>query len=530
MRKKFFVTKVIRAAVLLALFMTAGVAGLAGAVENERTDAGGQWKYILKDGGAIITGQAGESPANLKLPNILDGHAVTGIGEWAFEHVNTIIRVVIPDGVIDIGEDAFAGCFSLHEVKIPDSVTGIGAWAFNGCANLGWVFIPDNVTSIGEGAFENCGLNIKGYDDWALLISESSNGYAEQYAKDNNLPYELVPDPSLENPWEAELDYGGQWFYAFLDDDDVAIVGYEEEPVGNLVIPDKLGGNPVTGIYEYVFADCYGITGVTIPDGVTTIGESAFTDCFSLSSVTIPASVTTIGKDAFRKNPELAKLHETHTLVMYVEKGSYAERYAIDNNIAYSLSQSYTPPLTPPPFTTPPPAPTPAPTPTLTPAQPYSQKVTLKNARSVNIRSGPGKQHPQIGEAYPGVSFYYTGKVENGFYQILYPTLDARNELGYITAYVMQNLATVSSVSPRDFMPLSPVGDVKLKPKAKVYLDAALSVGVNGAAINYNSMPFAGISSNGSYAILFYKTSDKGGKILWIGFVSPKDVLSVGYA
>ena len=37
-------------AVLLVLFMTVGVA------EEERTDAGGQWKYVLEDGGATITG------------------------------------------------------------------------------------------------------------------------------------------------------------------------------------------------------------------------------------------------------------------------------------------------------------------------------------------------------------------------------------------------------------------------------------------------------------------------------------------
>jgi len=35
-------------AVILALFMAVGVA------EEERTDASGQWKYVLEDGGATI--------------------------------------------------------------------------------------------------------------------------------------------------------------------------------------------------------------------------------------------------------------------------------------------------------------------------------------------------------------------------------------------------------------------------------------------------------------------------------------------
>jgi len=50
-------------AVVLALFMAAGVA------EDERTDAGGQWKYALEDGGATVTGCAEEPIGVLILPS-----------------------------------------------------------------------------------------------------------------------------------------------------------------------------------------------------------------------------------------------------------------------------------------------------------------------------------------------------------------------------------------------------------------------------------------------------------------------------
>ncbi|MCL2866530.1 MAG: hypothetical protein FWF47_02080, partial [Clostridia bacterium] len=61
--------------VLLALIMAAGVA------EEERTDASGQWKYALEDGGATITGYAEEPQGALVIPGGLDGHPVRRIGE-----------------------------------------------------------------------------------------------------------------------------------------------------------------------------------------------------------------------------------------------------------------------------------------------------------------------------------------------------------------------------------------------------------------------------------------------------------------
>ncbi len=70
-------------------------------------------------------------------------------------------------------------------------------------------------------------------------------------------------------------------------------------PTGALEIPSFLGGCPVTGIGDYAFVSCEGLTSVTIPTSVTCIGKSAFSSCFGLTSVTIPSSVTSIGERAF---------------------------------------------------------------------------------------------------------------------------------------------------------------------------------------------------------------------------------------
>lgn len=78
------------------------------------------------------------------------------------------------------------------------------------------------------------------------------------------------------------------------------------------------------------FAAC-GLEEVTIPDTVTTIGAEAFATCWGLSEIVIPASVTSIGKDAFYGC--------FYNLTIHGAAGSYAQRYAQENGIAFAEIQ-----------------------------------------------------------------------------------------------------------------------------------------------------------------------------------------------
>ena len=139
-----------------------------------------------------------ENMTHVKIP---DG--VTSIGNGAFRSCSGLTSVTIPDGVTSIGNRAFSWCGSLTGVTIPDSVTSIGDGVFRDCSSLTIITIPESVTSIGESAFWGCSnltsvtipASVMNIDYSAfhncpnLTIHAPAGSYAEQYARDNTIPF-----------------------------------------------------------------------------------------------------------------------------------------------------------------------------------------------------------------------------------------------------------------------------------------------------------------------------------------------------
>lgn len=94
--------------------------------------------------------------------------------------------------------------------------------------------------------------------------------------------------------------YSDTWVYALREDGTAEIVRCDQpETVGSLTVPETLDGIPVTAIGDKAFSQCYYLTDVTLPEGITHIGDFAFEDCTDIETLTIPGTVTSMGCNPF---------------------------------------------------------------------------------------------------------------------------------------------------------------------------------------------------------------------------------------
>ncbi|HLP78573.1 MAG TPA: leucine-rich repeat domain-containing protein, partial [Candidatus Paceibacterota bacterium] len=87
--------------------------------------------------------------------------------------------------------------------------------------------------------------------------------------------------------------------YTFVINDGAVMITQYTGPGGSVVIPDSIGGLPVTGIGDYAFENRTSLAYVILGNRVTSIGEGAFCFCTNLNSVTTPDTLTSIGAAAF---------------------------------------------------------------------------------------------------------------------------------------------------------------------------------------------------------------------------------------
>jgi len=217
----------------------------------------GPFSYTVTDGAVTLVKYTG-SGGDLIIPDKLNELPVTAIGPGAFTGCTKLTGLTIPATVTSIAKEAFSGCTSLVSVNFKGNAPGGGADAS--------VFSGDDQANV---------YYLPGTTGWAATFGGRS---AFLQVQDYNC--------MIENGVITIAKYTG--------------------PGGNVIIPDKINGMPVTTIGTWSFQNG-GLTNVTIPGSVTSIGLCAFEGC-GLTNVTISASVTSMGENPFGANSDLLSI------------------------------------------------------------------------------------------------------------------------------------------------------------------------------------------------------------------------------
>ena len=259
---------------------------------------------------------------------------VIKIGEYAFQNLSSITKIVIADSVTEIGSYAFSGCSTLKDITIPfigktatstekfgyifgtvpktikkvkvTLDTTIPSYAFQNCDFIESITLPTTITSIGDYAFQNC----KGIKEMNLGSALTTIG---QYAFDGCISLEQVTIPNTVTSMGNYAFKGCIVLKRMNSKTDGEVV----LPTGLTVIPSYLFQNcaeitkvtigNVTTINSYAFYGCTGLTKfnsntvgeLIIPNGVTKVGDYAFYNLSSITKIVIADSVTEIGSYAF---------------------------------------------------------------------------------------------------------------------------------------------------------------------------------------------------------------------------------------
>lgn len=297
-----------------------------------------------------------------KLDTVIFAQGMTAVPNGAFESYTELKSISMPDSLQKIGTSAFSGCTKITEIKLPNSLSVIGEKAFSGCGKLESIRMSSKVMEIGMSAFTGCSqlktVYYNGtYEQWNTLAGTGSSAVGS-----GNEPlleavvwcYNVTDDMDIQLNGMISTAAGGALVIpetllgrqvtslgeavfagcpnvqsitipAFITNveegallscnaDEVTVDSrntvYESPDHCNAIIEKQTGclvsgysktksiPSGVKQIGNRAFYGC-SLSGITIPNTVTSIGSQAFEGATGISAVVVPESVKKIGERAF---------------------------------------------------------------------------------------------------------------------------------------------------------------------------------------------------------------------------------------
>jgi len=269
-----------------------------------------------------------------------------GTQPWAAFR-ESIVTVVVENGVDAIGRNAFCDLPALSSVRLPGTLWSIDNGAFANCPALTSIALPEGLADLGGYVFSNSGLTavtipaslknlvFASFSQCTALKSVSFAGVplrisGEAFAGCTALTSIVIPE-GVEN-----LDF------AFKNCTALTSVTLPKSlksvrstfsgctALKSVVLPEGLTQLNST------FSSCTALTNVNIPSTVTKL-DGTFYRCTALQNITIPDTVTTIGASTFYQTG-LTKINLPQGLTT-ISRSSLSNCYALTEvSIPYGVT------------------------------------------------------------------------------------------------------------------------------------------------------------------------------------------------
>ena len=113
-------------------------------------------KTLTISGTGVIDSTDSNFPSSDSIVFLVIKDGITGIGAWVFDECKNLVSIYMSDSVTEIGEWAFYQCTALEKVAFSENLTTIGEMAFGECSKISSIRLPNSVKVIENQAFYEC--------------------------------------------------------------------------------------------------------------------------------------------------------------------------------------------------------------------------------------------------------------------------------------------------------------------------------------------------------------------------------------
>ena len=259
-----------------------------------------EYYYVVTNNDEIIIQKCKKSNLNVIEFNFEEGNVIE-IMDNAFNMVNNITKITLPETLKTIGRYAFSNASSNIIVEIPEGVEVIGEYAFNSNMTL-----ITKALSAKEGWNEKIaqmvlyGVNeIVTGEDFIYALDNQNNAYVLALSKDYEKTVVDFDIPGVTVVSVANgLFKGNRLINTVIVPEGVKSLGAYLFQNANNITSVKLPST-LESIGAYAFQSVYNLRSIIIPENVTRIEQCTFESCSQLNSVTLLGAVTYIGDNAF---------------------------------------------------------------------------------------------------------------------------------------------------------------------------------------------------------------------------------------